>query len=39
MLMLMTLNSIDKNDFSVTVNGNKITFDYNAIHGTQEKTD
>lgn len=27
---------IDKNDFSVTVNGNKITFDcvFNAIHGT-----
>lgn len=27
---------IDKNDFSVTINGNKITFDcvFNAIHGT-----
>ncbi len=27
---------IDKNDFSVTVNGTKITFDavFNAIHGT-----
>ena len=27
---------IDKNDFSITVNGNKITFDavFNAIHGT-----
>lgn len=28
--------AIDKNDFSVTINGNKITFDvvFNAIHGT-----
>jgi D-alanine-D-alanine ligase len=27
---------IDKNDFSTTVNGNKISFDcvFNAIHGT-----